>query len=233
MKIFANLAPEVTDMLEGYRQRVMSDEIRNHLERVIEAKETPFKDKMDEPCSANYLNQMDHSNHVGFPVHLHGIDLNYRTLQNIPRGLPRDVLDKLRTYDSDLDDELQTFLGAKCCAVKMYYPRGGHIGWHNNWNAAGYNIIFTYSETGDGFWRHIDPSETNGLKPDMNNLVHIQDKKGWHCKVGYFGEKSEADRVMWHCAYTNEPRLTVGYVIYDKGIWENMVEELSGEAVNA
>ena len=36
------------------------------------------------------------------------------------------------------------------------YPPGGYISWHNNANASAYNLIFTWSETGDGYFKYID-----------------------------------------------------------------------------
>ena len=61
--------------------------------------------------------------------------------------------------------------------------------------------------------------------PD-EKLVHLQDKDGWHCKLGYYGEKQEHNRIMWHSAYGG-PRITLGFVVFDEHIWEDIVEEIT------
>jgi hypothetical protein len=229
MQVFTKINPEILEPLEEYRQWVMSPAVRASLEASVNRRGSEHVNtgRAEEPCSNGYLLAIDHPQHIGFPIHMHGIDINYKVLSRDTNRVDATLLSEIRRRDTALDDNLQTFLGAKFCALKAYYPKHGHIGWHNNWNAPGYNIIFTYSGTGDGYWRHVDP-KGGALVPNLENIVHVPDAPGWHCKVGYFGSKKEADRVMWHCAYTNEPRLTVSYVIADQGIWENMVQEIRG-----
>ena len=38
----------------------------------------------------------------------------------------------------------------------------------------------------------------------------------------------EHEKIVWHTAYADVPRITLGYVIYDEGIWKNAVEEIAG-----
>ena len=65
------------------------------------------------------------------------------------------------------------------------------------------------------------------LIPDPETkLVHLQDQNGWHCKLGYYGEKNEHNRIMWHSAYGG-PRITLGFVVFDEHIWEDIVEEIT------
>jgi hypothetical protein len=146
----------------------------------------------------------------GFPRDAWGADM----MMMDPRKLPNHFHSVLKK----LDDDLMTFLGARNSALKMYYPPKGFIGWHNNSNAHGYNIIMTYSKTGDGAFYHYD------LK--TKEIVEFKDKPGWTVKVGYFGRFSESEKIYWHCARTECDRLTLSYVIYDKNIWDNMVEEI-------
>ena len=131
-----------------------------------------------------------------------------------------------------LDDNLGTFLGYRFCALKMWYPPKGYISWHTNWNVPSYNILFTYNPTGDGFWRHINPTGSKSPVPNIGdneeNVVTIPDQPGWSCKVGYYGRKEEHEKIVWHTAYSNEPRITLGYVVYDEGVWKNAVEEIAG-----
>ncbi|RZA04801.1 MAG: hypothetical protein EOP11_14260 [Proteobacteria bacterium] len=229
MQIFTNISPDIVAPLDEYRRWVMSPSVSASLEASLSRKANPHVEggRAEEPCSDSYLMGIDHEKHIGYPLHMHGIDLNYKVVARNSQRVDPSLLSEIRVRDNELDDNLQTFLGAKFCALKAYYPSQGHIGWHNNWNAPGYNIIFTYSGSGDGYWRHVEPG-ADGLKPNLEKIVHVPDAPGWHCKVGYFGSKKESDRVLWHCAYTNEPRLTVSYVIYDQGIWENMVREIRG-----
>jgi hypothetical protein len=229
MQVFTGINADILAPLEAYRKFVMSPEISASLEASVARKGSKFlsEGRAEEPCSLEYLMGLDHERHAGFPLHMHGIDINYKVLSQDTQRVNAKHLSEIRRQDHELDDQLQTYLGARFCALKAYYPAQGHIGWHNNWNAAGYNILFTYSGSGDGYWRHVDP-KGDGIVPKAENIVHVPDAPGWHCKVGYFGSKKEADRVLWHCAYTNEPRLSVGYVVYDQGIWENMVQEIKG-----
>lgn len=229
MEVIKNLSADVTGPLENFRQWVMTPRIQQALLGSLDSKGNPFEKDPEVPCSNDYLMKIASGHHIGYPIDMHGLDLNYQVLQKDPGRIDHALFDEIRDRNNQLDDELQTLLGAKLCALKAFYPKNGHIGWHNNWNAPGYNIILTHSTTGSGYWRHIDPAGSKSLMPDTEKLVHIQDTQGWHCKVGYFGSKAEADRVMWHCAYTPEPRITVSYVIYDFEIWKNMVSELKGE----
>ena len=61
-------------------------------------------------------------------------------------------------------------------------------------------------------------------KPLEKNLVHIPDVPGWHMKTGYYGKKEEHEKIMWHSAYGGEPRMTLGYVVFNEEIWKNMIE---------
>ena len=121
---------------------------------------------------------------------------------------------------------IANLIGARVCALKMYYPAGGYIDWHTNWDVPGYNIIFTFSKNGKGHWRHIDPSNALDVVPRPEKLVHIEDVPGWHCKMGYFGSKDQTDKIVWHSAFTFEPRVTISYVIHERAVWENLLEEL-------
>ncbi len=149
----------------------------------------------------------------GFPRDCYGVDMvihNPNDIGNFPTYFDP-VLRKL-------DDDLITFLGARNNALKMYYPPQGFIGWHNNGNASGYNIVMSYSKTGKGSFYSYD------LK--TKEIIEYKDNPGWNIKVGYFGKFSEPDKVYWHAARTECDRVTLSYIIYDKNIWDNMVDEI-------
>ena len=100
---------------------------------------------------------------------------------------------------------------------------------------SGGNILFTYNEPGKdlGYWRHINPQGSTSPAPNLGEneegLVHIPDRPGWTCKVGYYGRKSEHEKIVWHTAFSNSPRMTLGYVIFEEKLWQNTVEEIAGE----
>jgi hypothetical protein len=206
----------------------LSDRVHRWLAPSLKKSDNKFKSdgRPEFPSSLDYLQAIDHQRHLGYSIDWYGIDLNYSVLKNYSALVDPSLFDEVREKDQQLDNNLQYALGAKYCTLKAFYPEDGFIGWHTNWDAPGYNIIFTYSGHGNGYWRHIDSTGARQLRPESSRMVQIADVPGWHCKVGYFGTKSELDRIVWHCAYTKESRLTVSYVVPDKAIWENMVEDI-------
>ena len=56
-------------------------------------------------------------------------------------------------------------------------------------------------------------------------VVTIHDPVGWNVKIGYYGGKDETP--YWHTAGSRGPRQTFGFVIPDKDLWEDMVEDIS------
>ena len=85
----------------------------------------------------------------------------------------KDIAKEIQEKSHWLDNELGSLLGIRFCALKMWYPKDGYIAWHNNWNVPGYNVLFTYTETGNGYWRHINPEGSKGKinKPFDKHLV--------------------------------------------------------------
>jgi len=120
----------------------------------------------------------------------------------------------------EFDERLKTELGINTNALSQYYPPDGFIGWHNNANAKGYNLIFTWSETGDGWFKYID---------ENGEQVTVKDKKGWSCKAGYFGDYID-DQVCYHAAWTGCWRMTHSFVVSnDKDFWLDCIEHIEGE----
>ena len=158
--------------------------------------------------SKEYWETIDKQKHIGFPEVTYGVDLTH--VESTPQHYREKIV--------SLNSKLNSFFGAKFCAVKMYYPNGGYMGWHTNWNCAGYNILLSYNKDGNGFFRYIDPV--------TQEVVTQPDKQGWQAKVGYFGNKQESDKIVWHCARSNSERLTFGYVIPDLDMWQMMVDDL-------
>ena len=115
--------------------------------------------------------------------------------------------------------ELMMELGVRVNALSQFYPPDGFIGWHNNADAPGYNLIFTWSETGDGWFKYVDHD---------GNIQTIYDTKGWSLKAGYFGTYEEGD-VCYHSAYTRCWRMTHSFVVerHDKEYWLDCIEHIS------
>jgi hypothetical protein len=143
-----------------------------------------------------------------------------------PAHLREEFSEELREqYKRDwvrIDRTMKTELGLQSGALLFYYPPKGYIDWHNNANAAAFNLIFTYSENGDGWFRYYD------LEKGEN--VTMQDPKGWSLKAGYFGSYKEPDKLVYHCAYTDCDRLTMSYVLGNsEHYWKDCIDYISEE----
>lgn len=156
--------------------------------------------------------------HFGYPESSMGFELRAEHF----RYADIDKQVELAGKGEQLVDDVCIYLGAHRKALSMVYPPKGYIGWHNNANAPGFNIIFTWSESGDGQWEHIDPK--------TKEHVVIPDVKGWQCKYGYYGTYEEPDRLLYHAAKTNCLRTTIAFVFNGdergKAMAENVIEEI-------
>ena len=102
-------------------------------------------------------------------------------------------------------------LGVSSNALFVHYPPNGLTGWHTNWNANAYQVLFTWSETGDGFFTYYDIQQ--------DKVVTIQDKPGWQCRWYYFGRKDEPQHHCWHACYSGKSRrMTLAFKFSNKGI---------------
>lgn len=151
----------------------------------------------------------------GYPLDINGMEIKY-----IPNAkLFEDISNKV----NELNDILGFGYNSLCC----YYPEEGYIGWHHNGNAPGFNILFTYSPTGEGWLKYYD------LK--NKKIVMMEDKPGWSVKVGYYGRddtvpgRAEYDKIFWHSAYTKVPRLTVSFVLNHNSMWNDVIDEIESE----
>mgnify|MGYP001168980476 FL=1 len=177
----------------------------------IDKKEIKIQGKKDNNeyyTSEEYYESINKKDHIGYPEETHGIDLN------MTEATPLSFREKIRNIDKDFN----SILGSRNCAVKMYYPKNGYMGWHNNNNAHGYNILFSYSKDGNGFFRFKEPKNLS--------TITMFDSAGWTAKVGYYGNNDEPDKLFWHCARAYEDRLTLGFVIPDKNFWQMMIEDI-------
>ena len=119
-----------------------------------------------------------------------------------------------------MDSEIKTELGLKLNALSQLYPPTGYISWHTNANAPGYNLIFTWSETGDGWFKYLDK---------YGREVTLQDKQGWTLKAGYFGTYEEK-KECYHAAYTDCWRMTHSFVLgNDYDYWKDCIDYITGD----
>ena len=93
-----------------------------------------------------------------------------------------------------------------------YYPPTGFVGWHTNYKAHGYIILFNWAENGEGFFRFVEG----------NRMTTLKDGRGWSCKVGYFGENISDQ--LWHCARTECRRFSFSYRFEKKEDWEQAID---------
>lgn len=151
---------------------------------------------------------------TGYPRHTLGFDVNSSLIKECPR--------EWTNAADQLDKDVIGAIGVGFSALKMYYPKNGYIGWHNNCNCPGLNLLLTYSETGNGYFEYKDPT--------TGDLVRMPDAAGeWSAKVGYYGDFEEPNKIFWHCAKTYEPRITVSYVIRDESFWEEMIADIESD----
>lgn len=144
----------------------------------------------------------------GFPEDTWGCDFSHWSPPNF------------RPHVSKLQNDLLTFFGGRNNAVMMYYPKGGYMAWHHNANAAGLNILLSWSKDGKGYFRYQDPL--------TKEIVTMHDTPGWTVKAGYYGRWDEPDKTYWHCANArDEERLTLGFIVPHEGLWDSMMESIT------
>lgn len=208
MRFTPQISSDLLDILEPYREWFFQ---QNDHELLKEPDRVHGK-TFETATSEEYLQEIiaKDGKHEGFPECAYCCDISM-----VP-SVPQSHKDKQRA----LNEKLIHFLGARNNAVHVYYPENGFMGWHTNWNASGYNILLTYNtEENAGYFRYLDPV--------TKEVVTSWDPKGWSCKVGYFGRRSETDRVIYHSAGSSAKRLTLGYVVPHLEIWRSMIEDIA------
>ena len=161
-------------------------------------------------CSREYLNDAMSREHAGFP------DAYYNS--SISNAFEKNP-NKWKFFFEYYKYEFPPEIGAKHNALLNYYPPGGFIGWHTNWNASAYQMLFTYSLDGNGYFNYLDNK--------TNEIVTIPDKKGWQCRWFYFGEKNDPDNHCWHSAYTSCDRFTMAVKFDDLNYLHDVIEDLT------
>lgn len=206
---------EFLDILNEYKDILLKREEGDPIPLI--AKEIPVQledEKAENWVSDEYMHEVIRMGreHDGFPRVLKGFS-GLKHEGNDMRG--KVIKDASRV----LNTKLMEFLSCRNNALNACYPPGGFISWHNNANAKGYNIIITYSETGDGWFDYWDI--------EKQERVRIQDVPGWQAKMTYFGPYDDPDKLCYHAAYTDCYRITVAFVFDEADeFWEEVIEDL-------
>ncbi len=199
---------------------------KENYEKIIMGKKDML-DKVDYYTGDEYFNKIKNMGrgHNGFPEILVGYSYGTSGIHFDKRNPNYDIdVNNILSRMSSFLTKLQTTFNLKRNALFAVYPPGGYISWHNNANASAYNILFTWSETGDGYWQHWDTEE--------QKHVIIPDVKGWQCKVGYYGSYDDGmDKVVYHMARTNCLRMTVAFMLdrseMSVGMQDWIIEDIS------
>lgn len=158
-------------------------------------------------CGKEWLDHMllNWESHSGYP--------EQHMSQPISNMVKEDP-EKFTVFRDKVKNDFAVEIGAMHSALLNYYPQNGFVGWHTNWNANCYQILFTWSKTGNGYFKYYDKKK--------DEIVTIQDKPGWQCRHYYFGRKDEPDHHCWHAAYAGEDRITLAYKFTNNSINDTM-----------
>lgn len=221
---------EFLELLEDCR-KILTDDIESfkkychkHCE---DEHDEATRDKWMSEKYLRHLIEVEGDRHEGFPDHMvaysfkpHQPEANIFSRDNKNPEYRSEIL--TRVYDANT--KLVNFLGAKNNALFSFYPPGGYISWHNNWNACAYNLICTWSETGEGWFKYRNPV--------TGEIITFEDVPGWQVKAGYFGSQREKDKVLYHAAQTDCWRVTVSFIWDHRESSENLQEDLVYEISN-
>jgi hypothetical protein len=210
MQVISKINPELKAILTEFSDWFFNS---NYNEELKPFEKLDDSEKGQYALSEEYLREaMKDPQRYGYPKHMFGAVMdNMLSKQSLQ---PK----KFREACDETDKKLIHYFAARNNALRAYYPPDGYIGWHNNGNAPGYNIIITCNPDGDGEFVHYDHNE--------DKIIRYPDKKGWYVKVGYFGSYSEPDKMYWHCAKTNSPRITLSYIIPHEDLWKSMIDDI-------
>ena len=148
-----SISDELLGLLEPYSNWFFDQDLSS-LEEL--ATKNPKNDSLYQlgwATSDEYLDEIVTKDgaHEGYPEISYSYDLQ-------AGDHPKPFQDKYQPFASNLC----TFLGARNEAVHVFYPKAGYMGWHNNWNAHGYNILLSYSKKGSGFFKYRDTKMESG-----------------------------------------------------------------------
>lgn len=214
------------DVLEGLNNFLWYYENKSDLQlnHILHGANQSYEKWVDEDEKALNKVMMLGNNHDGYPecLRAYPIKADRLSFKNNDAEYQRGFYERWNKYNSNMTE----ILSAKNNALGVVYPPGGFISWHNNANACAYNLVFTWSETGEGDFRYVDGK--------TGETVICHDEPGWTCKAGYFGHYGEpAENLVYHAAKTDCWRMTISY-IFDRsqmslGLQDDVIEEIMSE----
>lgn len=187
------------------RLNQISDEFFSHTDYANE-KYWTYRIKEEIPmgehfCSREYLEEcLARDELVGAPDRYFG-----QPIAQMVREEPEEWSSFKQAVKFDFAKEI----GAHTSALLTYYAPGGYVGWHTNWDANAYQVLFTWSD-GKGYFRYYDK--------ENDEIITLPDVKGWQCRHYYFGSDKEPENLCWHSAYAGGERITLAYKFVNNGI---------------
>lgn len=182
------------------------------------------KDKIDHYTGEEYRKKiMDMgTKHDGFPEIIYSHSFSFNNVHLTEKGY-----ENAKLITDKCAETFESIMFNFCLrrnALFSVYPPGGFISWHNNANAAAYNFIFTWSETGDGWFKYWDWK--------TNKVIKMPDVPGWQCKAGYFGAyRDPKESWCYHAARTNCLRMTIAFTLdrseVGLGLQNEIIDDLS------
>jgi hypothetical protein len=187
----------------------------------------PYKNDADYWTNHDMLNRVmrEGKGHLGYPESCRAYTLKP---DQAPFKIDSPDLNEVNDKYSKCNEDMMCNLASRHNALSTLYPPGGWMSWHNNANAAAYNLLFSWSETGDGYFEYYDMKE--------QRVVRLQDKPGWQCRYGYFGSYEDSpEKLVYHAARTNCWRMTVSYIYHqgDHGTSFDIQQEIINEIVTS
>ncbi len=115
--------------------------------------------------------------------------------------------------------ELASYLGAVSIALNTWYDEGGYVSWHHNADVPGRNMLFCWSETGDGVFKLHNELE--------DKTTELNDVPGWSVKSTVFHSHASIEKYpyCWHAMATNCKRYSLAFRILDNEMSKTTLEE--------
>jgi len=174
--------PTLIDMLNQIKDNIMTS-------GALDEPESNVTNEPDHFLSLETLQEkMNDNNHPGHPTEYNVNNLNSYVTNK-----------KIAAAHTLAFDDLIEFSGATINSGFLHYPPGGFIGWHTNHTNPGHQFIFSWSESGDGYFQYYDK--------ESEQIVQLPDASGWQCR--YFNFGSEQENHCWHSVYSNVDRVSI------------------------
>jgi hypothetical protein len=187
---YYNPDPELLWLLEQSRQFVMGVYVGSEIDRTA-----PKAHDLDETGLAHAI-KLD-LDKAGQDSCVHGISFKHLTRSSSFQS----GLQGIREHLKLLVPQAQ---GSLVLTGHIYYPSGGHMGWHANHSMPGQRIYCSWAEL----------SKANYFRykhPDSGEIITEWEAAGWNIKS--FTIPADAQR-LWHCIYNQGKRFSLGFRVF-------------------